>query len=65
MRGDMQNLNKNQNVEAQLPELTDAEPRLPYEPPTVETLGGTLSTLLASGCSPCVVCPPNPAADTP
>ena len=39
--------------------------RKPYVKPTIETLGGTLATLLASGCAPCTVCPPDPGADQP
>ena len=37
--------------------------RKPYTPPTIETLGGVLTTLLASGCQ-CAVCPPDPGADS-
>ncbi len=34
----------------------------PYVKPEVETLGGALTTLLASGCQ-CPICPPDPSAD--
>ncbi len=36
--------------------------RQPYVKPEVETLGGALTTLLASGCQ-CAICPPDPQAD--
>jgi hypothetical protein len=59
------------NCENQVPASGDrqtdhrAVERKPYTTPTVESLGGTLATLLASGCSPCSICPPDPGADQP
>lgn len=45
--------------------LDAPDARRPYVKPTLESLGGTLATLLSSGCAPCTVCPPDPGADQP
>lgn len=53
------------HTEAYAKATTAGSPRKPYVAPVIETLGGTLATLLASGCAPCTICPPDPGADTP
>ncbi len=55
------------NQTEQLPQTREPQSeasaaRQPYVKPVVESLGGTLTTLLASGCQ-CAACPPDPTAD--